>query len=108
MAMYLILTNPKGISSVPIGHYLSISTKSAWHLAHHIRESMTQPDAMFAGPVEADEPYFGGRWRGRGRGPQGKAVVFGIRDRATGQVFATPVSNINRKTLHGLRTSMSA
>ena len=44
---------------------LGITQKTAWHLAHRIRETWNdETEAVakrFAGPVEADEAYFGGK-----------------------------------------------
>ena len=39
IASYLLTTRPKGISSVQLAKDLGITQKSAWHLAHRIRES---------------------------------------------------------------------
>ena len=58
-----------------------------------IREGFTEGnDKPFPGPVEVDETYMGGRKKNmskakrlevRGRGPAGKAMVIGAKDRAT-------------------------
>ena len=41
---------------------LGVSQKTAWHLAHRIRETWRGTrEAPFDGPVEADESYFGGK-----------------------------------------------
>ena len=55
--------------------------------------------APFAGEVEVDESYFGGRRKGkRGRGSAGKVPVFGLLKRG-GKVYALPVPDAKRKTL---------
>ena len=55
--------------------------------------------APFAGEVEVDESYFGGRRKGkRGRGSAGKVPVFGLLKRG-GKVYALPVPDARRKTL---------
>ena len=56
--------------------------------------------APFAGEIEVDESYFGGRRKGkRGRGAAGKVAVFGLLQRG-GRVYAVPVRNIRgRQTL---------
>ncbi len=62
----------------------------------------SHPSSPFPGPVEADETRVGGREAGRklraGRGPAGKAVVAGIRDRETDQV----VGDTGARTPEGL------
>ena len=60
IAIYLMTTNLKGVSSVKLGRDLGISQKSAWHMMHRIREAMRSDDPLFLGPVEADETYIGG------------------------------------------------
>ena len=72
---------------------------------------MGRPHA-FAGPVEADETYMGGREKNKhahkklraGRGTVGKAPVAGIRDRATGKVKAAVVPDTRAATLQGFVT----
>ena len=75
---------------------LGISQKSAWHLAHRIRQCWDDMEGEpFAGPVEADETYVGGptknmharvrRQRIHGRGGVDKTAVAGVKDRATGK-----------------------
>ena len=67
---------------------------------------------MFAGPVEVDETYFGGKRRNMsnakrkeladtGRGAVGKVAVVGVKDRATKQVSAKVVTSTDKDTLQG-------
>ena len=55
IAMYSMLTNLKGTSSMKLHRDIGITQKSAWHLAHRIREAWAEKQAPFAGPVEFDE-----------------------------------------------------
>ena len=43
IAFYLLATGIKGTSSMKLHRDLKITQKSAWHLAHRIRESLEQP-----------------------------------------------------------------
>ena len=40
LALYLLTTSKKGISSADLGRKLGISRKAAWHLSHRIRDTM--------------------------------------------------------------------
>ncbi len=109
VAIYLLTTSLKGVSSMKLHRDLGITQKTAWHLAHRIRESWETQGVAFAGPVEVDETYIGGRERNRhasrrlrlGRGPVGMVPVAGARDRDTNQVSAAPVDGTTRATLQG-------
>ena len=59
--MYLLTTNLKGISSMKLHRELGITQKSAWHLAHRLRDSFVSGGSRMAGPAEVDEAYMGGR-----------------------------------------------
>lgn len=111
-AIYLMLTNLKGISSMKTHRELNITQKSAWYMMHRIRESMyilTKANVLFQGEVEVDETYIGrkegnqhkSKKLGLGRGTAGKKAVVGARDRKTGLVKAEVVDDTTRETLHG-------
>ena len=108
-AMYLLTTNLKGISSMKLHRELGITQKSAWHLAHRLRDSFVSGNKKMAGPVEADETYVGGLEKNKhgskklkaGRGPVGKAAVVGIKDRETNTVKAAVVERTDAPTLQG-------
>ena len=59
IAMYLMVTNLKGISSMKLHRELDITQKSAWHLAHRLRKSLETTEDPFFGPVGVDEVYLG-------------------------------------------------
>ena len=107
LAIYLLNTGLKGQSSMKLHRDLSITQKSAWHLAHRIRETWKKSDAPFAGPVEVDETFIGGKERNKhasqrqklGRGPVGKTAVAGAKDRATGKVSAAVVTSTDQASL---------
>ena len=110
LAYYLLLTNLKGVSSLKLHRDLGVTQKTAWHLAHRIRETMSEPPAPFAGPVQMDETYIGGKFKNqgtrkvgsRGRGPVEKIAVVGIKDEATNQVVAEAVKHVDQATILGI------
>ncbi len=63
LAIYLFSTGLKGISSMKLHRELGISQKSAWHLGHRLRVGFAGAGGLFAGPVEVDEIYVGGKER---------------------------------------------
>ena len=62
-----------------------------------------ESESPFSGEIELDESYFGARRiRGkRGRGADGKTIVFGIYKR-NGKVYTEVVPNCIRKTLYAI------
>ena len=110
MAIYLMLTNLKSVSSMKLHRDLDITQKSAWHLAHRLRQAFESGGSIFAGPVEVDETYMGGkranmskskREKLSGRGTVGKTDIVGAKDRATNQVRAAVVQRADKPTVHG-------
>ena len=109
LATYLFTTGIKGTSSMKLHRDLGITQKSAWHLAHRIRESWADQGTSFSGPVEVDETYVGGREKNKhgskkikgAKGTVGKAAVIGMKDRETKQVQATVIDRTDRPTLSG-------
>ena len=106
-AVYLLTTNLKGISSMKLHRELGITKKSAWHLAHRLRDSFASGSERMAGPVEVDKAYFGGRNANKhadkkiknANGTVGKTAVVGMKDRRINQVQATAVERPNQETL---------
>ena len=90
-AMFLVAGSKKGISSNQLHRILGVTLKTAWFMAHRIREAMREGGlARFGeggGAVEVDETYIG-RKAGAGN-PKGgwghKMTVLGLIDRESGQ-----------------------
>lgn len=98
-AVYLMTCSKKGISAHQLHRVLGITYKSAWFLAHRIREAMRSGDiAPFGaggGFVEVDETYIG-REKGKEmkRGYQHKMKVLSLLDRNTGRTRMMHVDKV--------------
>ncbi|MCY4388423.1 MAG: IS1595 family transposase [Desulfurellaceae bacterium] len=113
IGMYLYTTNLKGISSMKLHRELGITQKSAWFVLHRLRKAAETGTSVFAGPVEVDETYTGGKNANKhaskkipnATGTLGKTPVVGMKDRKTNKVSATVVKHTNQETLHGFVTN---
>ena len=92
LAMYLISSHKKGISSLQLSRDIEVTQKTAWHMLHKIRSLYTQDgECQFDGTVECDEVYIGGKekWKHQsmrtphtqGRSTKTKKPVFGMMER---------------------------
>ena len=116
IALYQVTTNLKGVSSMKLHRDLGITQRSAWFLAHRLREAWKDHGPQFTGPVEVDETYIGGKEKNKhahkkqrlGRGGIGKSIVAGARDRATNRISASVVQGTDACSLQGFVASRTA
>ena len=110
LATHLMCASKKGISAHQLHRMLGIPYKTAWFMAHRIREGMRdlKPGALGGEGkfVEADETYIGGKEKNKhtrkrkriGRGGTGKEIAFALVERG-GRVHSQHVPSVNTKTL---------
>src|ERR1700733_14634221 len=85
-AAFLMCSSKKGVSANQLHRTLGVTLKTAWFLAHRLREAMAEgelnPFGLGGTAVEADETYIG-RWRRKGeeeRGTDSKMKVLTLID----------------------------
>lgn len=100
IAIYLMCSSKKGVSSNQLHRMLGITYKSAWFMAHRIRYAMEQSGIdKISGIIEVDETYIGGKHSGkRGRGSENKAIVVSLVQR-NGIVRSKKFDNLTAKNL---------
>ena len=121
IAMYLISSHKKGVSSCQLARDIKVTQSTAWYMLQKLRLLYPQSDSeAFGGTVECDEVYIGGKekWKHKsmrtphtqGRSTKTKTPVFGMMERSTivnakgrveniSYVHAFVVENTNRATL---------
>lgn len=103
VAIYLICSGKKGISAKELQRQLGVTYKTAWYMAHRVRTAMSEDGEFcekFAGIVEADETYVGGKRKGqRGRGSANKVPVIAVKERTSGKVRMQAVENVSASVL---------
>lgn len=100
-AIYLFTTSRHGVSAKELQRQLGVTYKCAWRMGHEIRKHMADVDGEdpLGGIIEVDETYVGGKRAGkRGRGADGKTVVFGMLER-DGRIMTKIVPDAKRNTL---------
>lgn len=103
-AIYLMCASKKGVSALQLQRTLEVQYKTAWFLAHRIREAMRSGELAPFGsggtPVEVDETYIG-REPGMKVKPgfQHKMKVLSLVDRASGRARSFVVDHVNAATI---------
>jgi|ERR1700674_82430 len=108
-AMFLLSSSKKGISANQLQRTLGITLKSAWFMAHRIREAMRQgglsPAGGRGGIVEVDETFIGNdrsvkpRGAKRGRGYAHKHKILALVDRKTGHARSMVIDDLSAQTV---------
>jgi transposase-like protein len=105
LAFRLMCSSKKGVSAHQLHRTLAVTYKTAWFMAHRIREAM-RPNAAEAGSplggankvVEVDETYVGGKARNRKNHVPPKEAVISLVER-DGRVRSRHVPSVNGATL---------
>jgi transposase-like protein len=105
LAFKLMCSSKKGVSAHQLHRTLDVTYKTAWFMAHRVREAMRPLDAEAGGQlggtnkvVEVDETYVGGRARNRKNHVPPKEAVVALVER-DGRVRSRHVPTVNGQTL---------
>jgi transposase-like protein len=109
-AAHLMASSKKGISAHQLHRTLKVTYKTAWFMAHRLREAMRELRPVQLGGVdkivEIDETYIGGKERNKHvskrrsnvRGAAGKEIAFSLVERG-GRVRSQHVATVSSITL---------
>lgn len=108
VAIYLLTTNKKGISSINLSKQIGVTQKTAWFMDHRIRKAMKKNNGKLFGTIEVDETYTGGKEKNKhlanrikgtqGRNVKTKVPVVGLIQR-NGEVRANVVDDVTMRTI---------
>jgi transposase-like protein len=102
LATHLMCASKKGISAHQLHRMLGITYKSAWFMAHRIREAMIGTPSKIGGEgkmVEMDETFVGGKAKNRKGYVPPKTAVVALVER-DGEVRAQKDKKVTSKTLN--------
>ena len=109
LAIWLVTSHKKGISSLQLSRDLDVTQKTAWFMLHRIRRCFgIENNNDLDNDVEVDETYVGGKNKNRhkgkkvegnqGRSAKDKTPVVGMVERG-GKINARTVDNVQAHTL---------
>jgi|SRR5580658_4322147 transposase-like protein len=111
LAFHLMVASKKGMSAHQLHRMLDVTYKTAWFMAHRIREALRSSFPEGLGPlggankvVEADETYVGGKAKNRKNHVPPKETVFSLVERG-GRVRSKHVADVTGPTLRGAMVS---
>jgi hypothetical protein len=106
LAFHLMNASKKGVSAHQLHRMLAITYKSAWFMAHRVREAMAiEPTGPMGGEgstVQADETYYGNtskRAKHYKKGHSHKSGVVALVEPQTGKVRAVAMQKANVETV---------
>lgn len=114
LVLFEMCASKNGVSAREIARKYDLTPRSAWFLAHRIREAMKQgPESLLRGTVIADETYIGGaaknrhhqgkkhpgKHAGRSHTMHDKAAVLSLVDKATGEVRSQLMERVDGANL---------
>ena len=94
MAIAMVCEAKKGMSACQLQRHLGVNYRTAWYLAHRIREAM-QEGGLLSGVVEADETYLTPKKPRKGRPyvkKEKRDVVLGMIERG-GKLRLVPIAD---------------
>ncbi|MBI1812976.1 IS1595 family transposase [Candidatus Peregrinibacteria bacterium] len=98
-AIFLMSQSRNGVAAKELERALGVTYKCAFRIGHQVRKLMKDNAFALFGEIEADETAVGGKRKGkRGRGAEGKTIVFGQLQRK-GMMNAAIVENVKAATL---------
>lgn len=103
-ASFLMVSSKKGISAHQLHRMLEITYKSAWFMAHRLREAMASGDlspfGSDGGAVEVDETFIG-RVKGKPvrHAYEHKSKVLALVDRDSGKVRSMVINDLKTRTV---------
>ncbi|MCK4688919.1 MAG: IS1595 family transposase [Candidatus Marinimicrobia bacterium] len=96
---YFSLEIPANKAAKDLGFSYPMVRNRYMQYRQEIVEILDQDFRKLSGEIECDESYFGGKKKGpRGRGSQGKMIVFGMLEKQN-KIFTTVVDNVSAQTL---------
>lgn len=113
VAIYLITSHKKGISSVQLAKDIGVTQKTAWFMLHRLRHAIKTKSFYrpLKNEVEVDETYIGGKEKNKhkskrvegsqGRSTKTKTPVVGMVER-NGKLKAKVVNDTKSKTIKDL------
>lgn len=115
VALYLCLSNKKGISSYQLSSYIEVTQKTAWFMLQRIRNAINENQRdmeSLSGIVEIDEVYIGGqnKWRhkrkkkpsnDRGYSTASKTALVGLVERE-GNLKIFKIDRVNSNNIRNI------